>query len=312
MPKPNLNLLLVAALVVSQLLLPARLNSSSAESSSQYLPKPHELANVDWDQVSSLDELELASLSAIVVALPSGRILGARDAEVELPLASLTKLMTAVVSLENRLPLDSPVTIASEDNNGIIAKFLNVGDSVSRLKVNVGEVVSYRDLLAASLVASANNAATAVARASKPERGEFVRRMNERAKVLGMPTATFTEVTGLDTENSASALDVAILARYAWRNSTLRELSGSPKYELATQAGRKLVLQHTNALARSQQSFSILASKTGFLDEAGYNIALDLRDRRGREYLMVLMNAPTLTERTNDVRTLARWLESQP
>ncbi len=303
---------LVAWVVTAAFCWPGVLAWSSSVAVPPRLPQPHESVTIDWSQVPSLDELELASFAAIAVELPSGRIEGALEADVELPLASLTKLMTAVVALEQKVPSSTAVTFVPEDSNGIIAKFLNLGDSVSRLKVGAGEAVRFQDLLGASLIASANNAATALARTSGLDRAQFVARMNERAAILGMPTAIFTEVTGLDAENTASAYDVAVLARYAWRNATLRTLSGSPSYKFTTAGGVQHTLKHTNALARASQPFAVLASKTGFLDEAGDNIALAVRDRKQRQHLIVLLNAPTLAERTADIRTMVRWLESQP
>lgn len=313
---PNLSLkvnyYIVAAVVVSQVLSSALTFPSAADSEALFLPKPHEVVAVNWDSVPTFGDLELTSLSAIAVELPSGRIMAARDADIELPLASLTKLMTSVVALESRVGLETEVTYLADDGNGIISKFVNVGDKVSRLNVNPGDKLRFRDLLAASLIASANNAATALARTSGLTREQFVSRMNERAAVLGMPTANFTEVTGLDADNTASAYDIAVLARYAWRNLVLRELSGAASYRLTPAGGDSLTLQHTNPLMRSHQSFRVLASKTGYLEESGYNMAIMVRDRRQRQYLLVLMNAPTLEDRNQDAVTLVDWLEKQP
>lgn len=274
------------------------------------LPQPHETAEVVLDKVPSFEGLGLASFAAVAIELPSGRIVAAQDADVVLPLASLTKLMTAVVAIEQRPPLDGAVVVAPEDSSGLMARFRNAGDSISSLSVGAGESLKFRDLLAATLIASANNAAAGVARASGLTSPQFVQRMNERAAVLGMTGATFADPTGLDASNQATALDVAILARYAWANHTLRQLSGSPVYSFTTTAGRSISLRHTNPLTRGRPGFTVLASKTGYLDEAGYNLAMLARSQRGREYLIVLLNAPTAAERTQDARRLVRWLET--
>lgn len=273
------------------------------------LPLPHETADVTLGNVPSLESLGLASFSAVAIELPSGRIVAAQDADVVLPLASLTKLMTAVVALESHLALDQAVVVAPEDSSGLMARFRSAGDSISSLGLVPGESLRFRDLLAASLIASANNAAAGVARVSGLTSQQFVQHMNERAAVLGMEGAAFADPTGLDASNQASALDVAILARYAWANQTLRQLSGSPTYSFSTTAGRALSLRHTNPLTRGKQGFTVLASKTGYLEEAGYNLAMLARSSRGRDYLIVLLNAPTAAERTQDARTLLRWLE---
>lgn len=298
-------LVLAAALAVA--LWPGSLATSHVRAAP--LPPPG-LTEVAGVQVPSLDALELRSFSAIVVELPSGRIVGAQDADLTLPLASLTKLMTAVVALESRPPLDRQVTLTPADSSGLIAKYKYAGDSISRFGVPAGEQLTVRDLLAASLIASANNAAAGLARTTALTRAGFVQRMNRRAAALGLGSATFADPTGLDVANQANALDVARLARYAWQNQTLRELSGSPTYTFTTAPGREYHLKHTNPLTRGRQGFTVLASKTGYLDEAGYNLAMVIRDHRHREYLMVLLNAPTAAERTQDARTLTHWLES--
>lgn len=160
------------------------------------LPWPGQAAlTPEWGLVPSLDNLDLTSFSAVVVSLPDGHLVGAMEPDFPLSLASLTKVMTSVVTLESKTKLDSKVTLTAADNNLSIDPYVAAGDSVSKLNVNVGQQVAMNDLFAAALIGSANNAAAALARATGWSADEFVRRMNERAQVLGM---TNTTVRGAD------------------------------------------------------------------------------------------------------------------
>lgn len=303
----------VAALAIIFSFWPAVLVSLSVDKKVEYqsLAEPGKPDVVDWTKVTSLEPLELSSLSAMVVKLPSGEIVGAQEPEIKLPLASLTKLMTSVVVMENKPLLENIVTIAPADSNGLLAEYLKVGDKISLLKVKPGDEVKVKDLLSAALVGSANNAIAALARSTNINKTQFVQNMNDRAAVLGMTNTNFSEVTGLDPENTSTAYDMALLARYAWQNKLLRETSGSPQISFVTLNGAKQVINNTNSLLLSKQPFTPLASKTGYLEEAGYNLAFELRDHRGMQYLIVLLNAPSANERQEDVLKIVQWLDSQ-
>ena len=275
------------------------------------LPFVGETKNLDLSLAPSLESLELTSLSAMAVALPSRRIVGVLEPDIVLPLASLTKLMTAVTVLESELALDSEVTMSAEDNSQLVRSYTDAGDSISYLRVADGAKVKARNLLAACLVGSANNATAALARATKLGLPEFVRRMNERAAVLGMQDTFFVEPTGLDPDNSATAFDVGLLAAYAWQNQLLRQFSGSPEVKFATATGQRHTIRNTNPLFRQRLTYKLLASKTGYLEEAGYNLVTEVRTHRGRRYLIVLMNAPTLDDRSQDLTKVVSWLDKQ-
>lgn len=108
-----------------------------------------------------------------------------------------------------------------------------------------------------------------------------------------------------------TAYDYALLARYAWQNHLLRALGGTSSYTLATLAGDKHLIRNTNPLVLYPRAdFTPLASKTGYLEEAGYNLAFEFHTRQGHEYLIVLLNAPTAEDRTADALAVIDWLES--
>ncbi len=271
------------------------------------LPEP-----IDWSQVPSLTSLNLSASSAVVVHLPDGRLVGALDPEHVRPLASLTKLMTAVVAMEVGPKLDELVTVTRADNTDSLLPYMNAGDKISYLFVADGQTLRLRDALTAALVGSANNAAATLARVSGLSADDFVARMNTRAQVLGMYASHFTESTGLSPANTSTAYDYAILARYAWTNRTLRQVSGLPRATFSSSDGKVHHMRNTNALVtKPPPGVTPLASKTGYLTEAGYNLALEWRAPNGSEYLLVLMNAPSLTARSADALKVIRWLQAK-
>ncbi len=266
---------------------------------------------VDWARVPYLEGLNLSARSALLVHLPDGELVGALNPDTQLPLASLTKVMTAVVSLEINAKLDRLVAITGDDNTGALTPYIAAGDSISYLAVRDGETMRFGDVLSAALVASANNAAAALARLTGLTTADFVTRMNLRAQVLGMTATTFTEPTGLDVGNTSTAFDYAILARYAWTNKTLRTVSGQRELWLTTTAGKRHHLRNTNSLVRTPpRGVRVTASKTGFLNEAGYNEAISFRVS-GQQYLLVLLHAESLAARTADTLKIINWLQAQ-
>jgi D-alanyl-D-alanine endopeptidase (penicillin-binding protein 7) len=305
------NIWLIIALVITLVSWPQMPTSSATDLGSlPKLPLPGVVADyTNWEVVPTLDELELSSLSALVVKLPSGEIVGALEPELELPIASLTKLMTSVITLESKINLDSPVTITATDNSLLSSPYIKAGDKISLLQVKDGEQVTLRNLLGATLVGSANNAASALASFTGKNQTEFVRLMNERAAVLGMSSTYYTEATGLDPANISTAYDLAIIGRYAWQNKLLREFSGKKQINFTTLDGKPHKINNTNSLLLQPQiNFTPRASKTGYLEEAGYNLIFQFRLRRGGEYLLVLLNAPTLEDRSADVLKVVSWL----
>jgi len=304
------NLIIVGSLVFSLTLWPYVPPSEADNIDLPYLPLPGQSADIIWNQVPSLDDLELTSLSALVVKLPQGEIIGALEPNLELPLASLTKLMTAVIVTENNLPPDKLIPVTKIDNSEMMAPYQKVGESISYLRVKDDTKVTVRNLLAASLVGSANNATAALARGTGMSTSDFIHRMNERAGILGATTAQFRDTTGLNGENTATVYDLAIIARYAWQNKLLRETSGKSEVRFTIADSGDHIIRNTNKLFTQKKSFYILASKTGYLEEAGYNLALQVKVRN-QNYLIVLFNAPTIQDRINDVLNIVSWIEKR-
>ncbi|MFA6909061.1 MAG: serine hydrolase [Patescibacteria group bacterium] len=238
-----------------------------------------------------------AGRSAVVVDPASGAVLWQRQADIQRPIASLTKMMTALRAYELDHTFSGEVTITAEDNLPRID---------NRLPVSPGETVLRADLVSATLIASMNNAAQALARSTSLPVDDFVVSMNEYARELGMHDSYFTDVTGLDPQNTSTVRDIARMARVVMRTPALRDRVGQENYELTTvHAQRRIFFRSTNTLL-SDADIDVQGVKTGYLDEAGFTFAAWFTEGE-RDVLVVLLGEPTSASRFADAKRLGRW-----
>ncbi len=235
--------------------------------------------------------------AGVVVDVASGAVLWEKNSNTPRPIASLTKLMTAIVVANARPDFSEPVEIIVEDNTPHITNWLNV---------DAGEQVTRGDLLAASLMDSMNNAARALARSIGIPADQFVAQMNSTATELGMRSTTFTDVTGLDPGNVSTASDLTLLVSRAFTFSRIRDAVLRRSYVLSTvNTHRSIRIGTTNKLLGSPE-FTFIGAKTGYLDEAGYTYAADVTQNK-HELIVVLLGASTDQNRFQDARKLVDW-----
>jgi D-alanyl-D-alanine endopeptidase (penicillin-binding protein 7) len=245
------------------------------------------------------DELNLRSSSVLVLDSTHSSVLYSRRADVSAPIASITKLMTALVVADAGLPLDEPIQLTSEDR--IVGK-----GASSRL--TVGTTLTRGDLIHLALMSSENRAAHALGRNYPGGLAAFVLAMNAKAKSLGMTSAHFVDPAGLSRENVASAEDLCKLVVAASQNATIREYSTDPGY--AVSIGRRLVAFHnTNALV-SNPTWDIIVQKTGYITEAGRCLVMQAVIQ-GRTVVMVLLNSVGKNTRVADAIRVRRWMEAK-
>ncbi len=202
----------------------------------------------------------LGVAAAIVVDNYTGAILWSKNETERRSVASLTKLMTALVFLDESPDLDDSTTVTMADVTG-----------AGRSHVRGQNRVAVMDLFRCALISSDNAATRALARSTGLSDAEFVRRMNERARLMGMTNTVYTETTGLDAGNMSTATDQAILLRAATEDPLIREISSTPVYSFPC-SRRTETLTNTNRLLRSRND--IVSSKTGFTRPAGYCLAM--------------------------------------
>lgn len=250
------------------------------------------------EQLSNTGQPGLNANSAVSIDAQTGEILFQKDATTQRSMASLTKMMTALVFLEHNPGWQKEVTMAGSDN---------VGGATADLRA--GEIVSVRDLFATMLVGSRNNAVMALVRASGLSTGQFVAAMNEKATQLGLTQTHFEEPTGLNAGNMTSALDYARLSQKALQKSEIRWFSSLPMYGFSTRnTHRALAVNNTNKMVRGARPS--IGGKTGFTYEAGYCLMTWLREEPGRsgEIISVVLGDPNYAGIFSDTERLSDWV----
>ncbi|AWI55206.1 D-alanyl-D-alanine endopeptidase [Aquabacterium olei] len=243
------------------------------------------------------DPLELKSSVALVMDQDTNEVLLAKNSEAVLPIASLTKLMTALVTVEARLSMDEQVTITVDDID-------TEKNSSSRLAV--GATLTRGELLHLALMASENRAAHALGRSYPGGLRAFVSAMNTKARLLGMGDTRYVEPTGLSSQNQSSAKDLASLAKAAYQHPLIRDLSTSREY--AARVGARTVQFHnTNGLIRNP-SWDIGLQKTGYIVEAGRCLVMQA-SMAGRKLILVFLDSAGRYSRLADAERVRRWLE---
>jgi serine-type D-Ala-D-Ala endopeptidase (penicillin-binding protein 7) len=244
------------------------------------------------------DALDLKSSVAFVVDQDTSEVLFSKNPQAVLPIASLTKLMTALVVVEAQLPLDEMLEVSEADIDT---------EKGSRSRLAVGTQLSRGEMLHLALMASENRAASSLGRHYPGGLDAFVQAMNRKAAVLGMTDTRYVEPTGLSSRNQASAPDLARLVKAAYGFPLLRELSTSP--EAAVAVGRRTMQFHnTNGLVRNP-SWDIGLQKTGYIVEAGRCLVLQAQ-MAGRQLIMVFLDSAGKYSRIGDAERVRRWIES--
>lgn len=245
-------------------------------------------------------QLALRSSSAIVIDQQTGQFIVDKNSDEQVPIASLTKLMTAMVILDSKLPLDEPIRISNEDVDRLRG---------SRSRVPVGTVLTREHLLNLALMSSENRAAAALARSYPGGTTAFVAAMNHKARQLGMTRSNFADSTGLHNANQSTARDVARLVSAAYEYQLIREHSTASAKEVALPRYRSPVEFHnTNSLVKSEQ-WDIGLSKTGYTHEAGNCLALQAQIA-GRSTIIVLLDSWGKSSRIGDANRVRKWVEN--
>lgn len=244
--------------------------------------------------------LDLKSSVAFVIDQNTNEVLLSKNAQAVLPIASITKLMTALVVTEKGLSLDEPLTVTQED-------LAATAGSSSRLAL--GTQLTRGEMLHLALMASENRAAHVLGRSYPGGVEPFVAAMNAKAHELGMQDTRYVEPTGLSSNNQSSAQDLSRLVRAAFLHPIIRELSTS--IEAVVPVGRRQVQFHTtNGLVRSPE-WEIGLQKTGYISAAGRCVVMQAQ-LAGRSLIMVLLDSAGKYSRVGDAERIRKWLAVQP
>ncbi len=234
----------------------------------------------------------------VVIDRASGLILADKDAGKPHPVASLTKLVTVGVALDEGVQTTAAYTIRAADDVG-----------GAKLYVDDGAGISGDDLFFSTLVASANNAANALARVTGLSRAKFVQEMNGVAKNLGLPRTSFVDPAGIEPDNVSTPRELAIIADKAFARQEIKRYVTTAVRDVHT-ANETKRLKNSNWMLWKPEydDLYVTGGKTGYLDEAGWNLAVGLKGGTAKpELLLVTFGSDTRAASFQDARKLAQW-----
>ena len=246
------------------------------------------------------DLLDLKSSVALVIDQDTNEVLFSKNPNAVLPIASITKLMTALVVIEAGLPLDETLVVDQDDVSATVG-------SSSRLRV--GTQLSRGEMLHLALMSSENRAAHVLGRTYPGGIRTFMAAMNTKAQTLGMRGTRYVEPTGLSPDNQSTAEDLTRLVRAAAAHPIIRDLSTSPEASVPV-GSRQMQFRNTNGLVRNPE-WEIGLQKTGYISAAGRCLVMQTQ-LAGRKLIMVLLDSAGKYSRMGDAERIRKWLATAP
>jgi D-alanyl-D-alanine endopeptidase (penicillin-binding protein 7) len=242
---------------------------------------------------------DVRAAAAIIYDPVTAQVLYQENANDQRSIASITKVMTALVFLSSHPDLSDKATVARTDVYRASTTYLRAG-----------EVVSIDDLLHLLLIPSDNGAARALARISPEGSAAFIEAMNQKAADLGLTNTHYADPSGLDARNVSSAYDMAKLITYASQNDTIASIMRTPEYTVHT--NRRLVTVHSTDHLLGREGVDVRAAKTGFISKAGFCLATLLRlPQTGRDVAVVVLGARSNAGRFTETQNLFTWLSGK-
>jgi D-alanyl-D-alanine endopeptidase (penicillin-binding protein 7) len=244
------------------------------------------------------DPLHLKAGAAFVMDPRDGAVLFHKNEDAVLPIASITKLMTALVLMEAKLPMDEVITITDDDVDR---------ERHSRSRLRVGTALTRREALHLALMSSENRAAHALGRTFPGGLGAFVNAMNRKARALGMKNTVYADPTGLSNRNQSTARDLAAIVVAASKEPLIREYSTTIEHEVVL-GKRKVTYRNSDRLVKSSH-WDIHLQKTGYIVEAGQCLVIKATLAGERELILVLLDSADKRSRIDDAERIRKWAE---
>ncbi|MSP99570.1 MAG: D-alanyl-D-alanine endopeptidase [Methylotenera sp.] len=276
-----------------------KFNAPSSRHTVHHRLRGHKAAAVYASAYDGRGSLQLASTKALVINQQTGETIFAKNTNQSTPIASVTKLMTAMVMLDARLPMDELLLIANQD-----VDYLKGTHS----KLRVGTALTRGELLQLALMSSENRAASALGHNYPGGINTFLSAMNRKAVLLGMNATHFYDATGLDSNNVSTAEDLAKMVNAAYHYPEIRQVTTTASQEF-TLHGRanSTNFVNTNALVRGGD-WVIGLSKTGFINEAGRCLVMQA-EISGQPMIIVLLGSAGKMSRIGDANRIRKWIE---
>lgn len=249
---------------------------------------------------SSPADPKVRSASALVVD-SRGKVIYGKDTETVRPIASITKLMTAMVILDSGIDLDEKITVTRDDRDLV---------QLTGSRLEFGATLTRRELILLAIMSSENRAAAALGRTYPGGARQFVTQMNEKASSLGMQNSRFADAAGLKVENQSTASDLAKMVAAADDYPLIRRASTTQRLEVRPYPGRgPLVYGNTNRLLKNK-TWDIELSKTGYINEAGRCLVMRATIE-GEPVSIVLLNSFGKLTPFGDSNRLRKWMLAQ-
>ncbi|SIR50059.1 murein-DD-endopeptidase. Serine peptidase. MEROPS family S11 [Aeromonas sp. RU39B] len=250
--------------------------------------------------VAAKPALQVMSSSALVLDVNSGQTLYQKNPNQVRPIASLTKLMTALVVLDAKQNLNDVITVDESDRDLLKG---------THSRIRMGTKVTRRDALHLALMSSENRMASALARHYPGGKPAFIRAMNNKARQLGMRSSRFYDSTGLTTRNVSTARDLSKLVAAAYRQPLIRQFTQDTSREMRFNSpAYTLMFNNTNPLVKNSD-WDVHLSKTGYTDEAGRCLVMRAKPDN-RELAIILLNAQGKRTPVGDANRIRQWLRS--
>ncbi len=256
--------------------------------------------NADIIALLPTDSEKIVAADKAAVLSEDGRyLLFNKKADEAQPIASITKLMTALVFLDTKPNWSATYQITAADN-------IEGG----KLHLFSGDTLNLKDLFLTSLIASDNGATMALVHASGLSEEDFVSKMNEKAKALGLSQSFFAEPIGLSDKDVSTAREVALLAREALNDPDISNAVKMSEYRFQTLEGREKFIESTDYLLfdSATNEFSPLGGKTGYTDKAGYCFVGRFKGPNGEDLIAAVLNSPGKNDRFKESKTIINWV----
>lgn len=282
---------------------PASPSTNRTDDESPTTNSSQKMVKADKTKFEGKKEFSTSLDTYLVAEYDSGKILAGKNIDFVRPLASLTKVMTGYRLMKENVQMNRSVTYTAKDHKAIYGTF----------RVAEGEKILNKDLFSAMMISSINTASKMLVDSVEENESAFVRRMNASAKTLGYSNTKFIDVTGEDGGNVSTARDYLQIFTRALNNNDLKNILGSKSYTYKEVLDKDKMPnhfdEHSNLLmAKTHASFTLLASKTGYLDEAGANLAM-LVERKSdkKKFVIITMGNPDYANRFVEPEKLTKW-----
>jgi D-alanyl-D-alanine carboxypeptidase len=249
---------------------------------------------------------QINAISALTIDVKSGLVLFDKNSREKMPIASITKLMSALVFLDqqamqgDKLSWEQLLEFSREDFRG------------GRRYLGVGEKVTIKDLFSGSLIGSANSATAALARSTGLTEDEFAFEMNKKAKELKMTDSSFSEPTGLDENNISTGRDLAKLIYAVMQRIEITEILKQTRYKFSPVNKRVThKLNSTNWLIEDEwlddNNYKLVGGKTGYTEDAGYTFACQIENDSEDNVISVILNTDNVNSRFDETKEIVQW-----